>query len=54
MNTLAYYLGYLLLPVLFLMNLCGNLYSAIKHSYNNAKVQTYSDMQSHRRYYKRG
>jgi hypothetical protein len=53
MKTIAYYLGYLLLPLLFLINLGGNLYRAIKHSFRNAVIQTQGDLHSHKRYYKK-
>jgi hypothetical protein len=53
MKNVGYYLGYLLVPILFLINLGGNLYRAIKHSCRNAVIQTQGDIQSHKRYYKK-
>ena len=53
MKTVVYYLGYLLVPLLFLINLGGNLYRAIKHSFHNALIQTKGDIYSHKRYYKK-
>lgn len=52
-KSLMYYTGYILVPILFLMNLFGNIYHSLKHSWYNAIVQTRSDIHSHKRYYKR-
>ena len=53
MKNIAYYIGFALVPVLFVINLAGNLYRAVKHSIHNAVIQTKSDVQSHKRYYKK-
>lgn len=54
MQGFVYYAGYIFIPVLFLLNLGSNLYRALKNVWNNTKIQTQSDIASHKRYYKRG
>jgi hypothetical protein len=53
MKTIMYYLGFVLVPVLFVLNFGGNLFRAVKHSFNNALIQTQSDVASHKRFYKK-
>lgn len=54
LKTLAYYAGYILMPVLSLIYLVDNLYSAIKNAFRNTVSQTRSDIRSHKRACGRG
>lgn len=51
MKTIVYYAGFILIPVLFLMYFGSNVIRSVKNSWNNAKIQTRGDYQSHRRYF---
>jgi len=53
MKIVAYYAGYLLLPLLFVIHLSKSLYRSTKIGIHNAVVQTHSDMLSHKRCYDR-
>ena len=52
MNKFWYYLGYIWIPFLFLIHFTQNMYRALKHCWNNTIIQTHSDIESARRYYK--
>ena len=51
MKTFLYYIGYVLLPLLFLIHLVRNLYRSTKIALHNTVVQTSSDILSHKRAY---